>query len=346
MHAHWKNSDFGWGKTSVCGALGLATVIAQCLPVMAKTPQETMQAEADGGGSATPKPTMRVLLREGSLLIQAVGTISKDADRGAIVFVPMQHPGATKESGGTERVMETVDTANLGMAQLILLPNSVLSEVVRMTESTSGEALTFEVTGEVYVYHQRNYLLAMSAPRLVSTATPSQLTSATNNAGTASDKGASTEPVSQTTQPGGAGMGGDNVEDIKKQLDAAVGAVPTRAGAEDAMSEAEDGLGMSAEEGGGRMQREGTTILSRRGRLSRNAQGAWVFVFDSDGQGLADPPLILMPCQLLERLESYAGRMGNDTRILISGHVTVYGSKNYLLPTAFTIPNERTKIEQ
>ena len=105
----------------------------------------------------------------------------------------------------------------------------------------------------------------------------------------------------------------------------------------------------------GKLVQEGTLISSRRGKLTRDASasggggggasgGGWQFVFDADSTGLADPPMRLLPCLLLEHLEDFARHNGSTAPILLSGQVYVYGGRNFLLPTAYRIPRERSRI--
>ena len=44
-----------------------------------------------------------------------------------------------------------------------------------------------------------------------------------------------------------------------------------------------------------RLTPEGTTVLARRGTIRRTRDGAFIFVFDADAEGLSDPPLLLLP---------------------------------------------------
>ena len=50
---------------------------------------------------------------------------------------------------------------------------------------------------------------------------------------------------------------------------------------------------------------EGTLLMSRRGQIRRNRQGGWIFVFDADAEGRADPPVALLPCLMLETIERH-----------------------------------------
>ena len=85
-------------------------------------------------------------------------------------------------------------------------------------------------------------------------------------------------------------------------------------------------------------------IVSRRGRIVRSNAGSWMFVFDADASGLGDPPMILFPCLLLERIENYASRRGGVAPIVLSGQVFIFNNQNYLYPTVFQIPRERTRL--
>ena len=78
--------------------------------------------------------------------------------------------------------------------------------------------------------------------------------------------------------------------------------------------------------------------------MVRDGGGAWLFLFDADASGLADPPMILLPCLLLERMERYAQRAESHAPMLLSGRVFRYHQVNYLLPTTFQIPRERTPL--
>lgn len=86
--------------------------------------------------------------------------------------------------------------------------------------------------------------------------------------------------------------------------------------------------------------REGANIVMRRGRINRDASGAWLFVFDADARGMSDPPMTLLPCLLLERLERHYQSRGNAP-VLLSGRVFLYEDRNYLLPSVYQLPRQR-----
>ncbi len=192
--------------------------------------------------------------------------------------------------------------------EMVLLPNGRL-EAMRQSFAAAEdpEGLFFEVTGQVFLYRNRNFLLVTHAPPLQEEALPAE---------------PETAPRSST---------GDTVEDIMRELEQAVGPVPVRAPAQVA----------EPLQGGAP---EGVAVLARRGKLSRSHAGTWIFVLDADAQGLSDPPLTVLPCQLLERMERYAGRAGRTAPLLISGRLYTYQNRRYLLPTVFNVPHERTVL--
>lgn len=83
------------------------------------------------------------------------------------------------------------------------------------------------------------------------------------------------------------------------------------------------------------LRSEGQFIVGMRGRMVSAADSPmpWMFVFDSDSNTLQDPPMFLMPCQLLEDMEHIVDREGDAAAFTISGQIFVYHGANYLLPT-------------
>jgi hypothetical protein len=78
--------------------------------------------------------------------------------------------------------------------------------------------------------------------------------------------------------------------------------------------------------------REGQPFWNRVGRLIKDTAGTgYLFAFESDGKTLQDPPMPLVPCRMLEQMEAASGGATIATKFKISGQVTEYHSKNYLL---------------
>ncbi len=96
-----------------------------------------------------------------------------------------------------------------------------------------------------------------------------------------------------------------------------------------------------------KLMREGQFVLNRRGRMTRTTEGmtGWLFTFDADSDGLADPPMHLMPCKMLEDMESIITEQGEDAPFTISGQVFVYRNANYLLPTLMQLAPKRGNLQ-
>ena len=78
--------------------------------------------------------------------------------------------------------------------------------------------------------------------------------------------------------------------------------------------------------------REGTFLVDRVGRLSRSADGSQAeFVFESDGTAMQDPPLIILPNLKLQQMEDTVSTATKDPRFRISGQLTEYRGRNYIL---------------
>jgi hypothetical protein len=84
---------------------------------------------------------------------------------------------------------------------------------------------------------------------------------------------------------------------------------------------------------------EGTFVARRPGRIARVGSGHLVFVPDRTAGGTipvpGEGPMLLLPNQAVGRLESALGASTLE-RVVLSGEVTVYGGRNYLLLSAFS----------
>lgn len=94
-----------------------------------------------------------------------------------------------------------------------------------------------------------------------------------------------------------------------------------------------------------KLRREGEFVVSRRGRLVR-AQGAagQLFVFDSDDKTASDPPMFIMPCQLLESMEELTKERGDAVVFVVTGQVYTYRGANYLLPSIMKLAVDKGNL--
>jgi hypothetical protein len=249
------------------------------------------------------EPASPTLLREGSYILQAKGSLERDTETGWWTFKIAA--GDPHEQAGA----------------LTLLPCTLLESLEQLVEATPREQRIFDLTGQVFVYRDRNYLLPTYAPQVVTYRPPP------------------VEAESGNTETGDAATQ-DSADSILRELDKAVGPVlrsSQTAPAPDAAGAADQPQLLPA----------GTLILWRRGWMTRESSGAWAFVFEADATGLQDPPMILYPCLLLEEMEAHqprTDRSGRGGAVLVSGRVERYHTRNYLLPTAYQVPHHRTPL--
>lgn len=77
---------------------------------------------------------------------------------------------------------------------------------------------------------------------------------------------------------------------------------------------------------------EGTFIVDRAGRLTIGGSGQQMeFTFDADGRRMTDPPVILLPNLNLMKMEAAVTGNRRDLKFRITGEVTEYKGRNYIL---------------
>ena len=78
--------------------------------------------------------------------------------------------------------------------------------------------------------------------------------------------------------------------------------------------------------------REGTHKIEVAGRLTHSSDGSQaIFTFDSDGAAMKDPPMIVLPNLKLQSMEGIIASKASDVHFRISGTVTEYKGRNYIL---------------
>lgn len=273
-------------------------------------------AAQDGGGSQEPQTPVRTrgssttgskerlrppLLREGGYLVRAPGTVQENRVLGVHLFLPRD-----REEGGIQR-------------ELILLPSRAMDDLVSLLENMNEESpesvLTIELTGKVLAYRGRNFIL------------PNAVVRANQPSGTlpesTDDVGAlSTEEEMSTVSDEDA-----LARSIEERLEQRIGAVPRSVRLRDAAKNSPPRtLGF----------KPGTHLQERRGHLVRDpSSGTWRFVFDGSSQSLE-----LLPCTLLQTIERQVRQSVVPTAIVISGRVTGFQGRNYLLPSNFRTARE------
>ncbi|HCD34512.1 MAG TPA: hypothetical protein DER01_19035 [Phycisphaerales bacterium] len=83
-----------------------------------------------------------------------------------------------------------------------------------------------------------------------------------------------------------------------------------------------------------KLRREGEFVVNRQGRLLRSNDGQhMVFAYKSDSKLQPEPPMIVVPCQLLQNMEEMMLERGDQITFSITGQILSYHGTNYILPT-------------
>jgi hypothetical protein len=78
--------------------------------------------------------------------------------------------------------------------------------------------------------------------------------------------------------------------------------------------------------------REGSFIVDRTGRLTKSPDGQqFEFHFESDGRAMKDPPVVIIPNLKLMAMENAVNGSNRDLKFRITGMVTEYKGRNYIL---------------
>jgi hypothetical protein len=279
------------------------------------------------------------LLREGSVISRVVGDITLDPDEKHWVFRPVQ-----PESGNLRR-------------EFVLLPSLTLEDMLQ-TRRLAPSPVEFELTGRVFIYKGRNYLLAELAPPIVRFDTrPADAPTQTSRIETSPNGASKFAPPDPNARKAPAPKTGDvkngdiktgdvqpvdrdgdaTVEDIERRLEKRVGRTPlgrVNEGPVRSEDDAPTSAGKPAETDAP-LPEPGSRLVLRAGRLMRDPQaGSWRFVPEQTS-GKGDRSLEILPCLMLERLERMAREGESSPTILLSGTVIVFEGNAYLLPTNF-----------
>ncbi len=281
-----------------------------CL-LQASTDQSTDQGASQNaaqGLQASPTPrtdddVKAPLLREGVYLKQVPGTIRFDSGSGFWHFHNDVADGSL-----TTRFGRT-----FGM-----LPSSALADAVARIEATSGTQ-RFEVSARVTVYQGMNYLL----PTLVTAI--SDLAADDSPEVIAPDGVSISESESSEAPMNSLDDRDDTANRLEERLRSRLGSLPVSS----AMPQVDERMDSSRPS-----MVEGDRIQNRRcGVLRDQRSGTWRIIFESEGFDRRDPTMEILPCLLLEKLQRRAALSDLPGSILLSGEVTRYQGRSYLLPT-------------
>ena len=89
------------------------------------------------------------------------------------------------------------------------------------------------------------------------------------------------------------------------------------------------------------LKREGGYVNDRVGRVTKSADGkGFEFNFDADATAMQDPPMGLLPNLSLMMMQDQLKTSGRDLRFRVSGMVTEYMGRNYLLLSKVIVIND------
>ncbi len=284
----------------------LALISLLLLPAGSVAAQDS--SEATGPNSASRETPFAPLLRSGSFIREAHGTLARKNPAKPWIFTIM---------GGTEEKPLR--------QEFTLLPSHLLEEVELEIMENTSQTVDFVLSGQVLLYRNRNYLILEHVEMEAGHG---------QRPGTAPEDIPAPETVSEVDEDGFDFQDqGDSIAAIVSQLQKDVGPLKRSVDRSGELTPGPEGF------------EEGMLLVSRRGRLVRGNHGAWIFIFDADSRGLLEPPMILMPSSTLEKLETWARKTGMNSPLLISGQVYSYRGRHFMLPTAWRVPIERPNLK-
>jgi len=214
-----------------------------------------------------------------------------------------------------------------GEGPMLALPNAALD---RLEITLDGAPQQIRVSGEVFVYRDRRYLMVTSFQIGPAPAEPeAEQETAPESEGDAAGDTIATEPADDPTIE--SLLDDPEVRGLLAELESEA-PPPTRVDREQTPTTPAITDGSQAA-----TAPDGTPVFRRRGRLVRSGSGAWLFVFDNDTDDrLAAASMTVLPCRLLERVERDAQALGDAAQVSLSGRVYVHRGEAYLLPTMMT----------
>jgi hypothetical protein len=259
------------------------------------------------------------LIREGAYLVDAVGRLAREPESGAWLLRIEQAPHDDAPS-----------------KHLVVLPCERLQHMQRVAQATELDVV-FQFTGRVFVFDNLNYVLPLDATRLERYEQPiDEPPSASRSGG--GDEGEANADETPLVPPGATAQ--DVIDRLRRDipLPRSLDAAPLEPTPVDGSQTPDPDGSIDAP------MEEGTLITLRRGRVQRHAAGGWMFVFDADANGLADPPLVLLPCLLLEKMREDSLNASRGDGLIVTGEVFAYQGRNLLLPTMYRVERLRANI--
>lgn len=225
------------------------------------------------------------------------------------------------------------DSAGRTLPPMVLLESANLASMERLLEH-AADGTRVRLNGQATVYHDRNFLLLTAPPLMERAAEAAPIAPEIPAAPQGKDIPAgapapTTGPTATPAEP--------SIAQIIADLDKAVGAKRDSAPTRDRSSNARTADTGEPDPTAADNQ-FGGYLTSRRGRLVRSSDGTLAFRLDSGSVGRTEPAYTLLPCQNLGSLDGWFDANGDATAMVMSGEVTVYRGRAFLLPQMYSVP--------
>lgn len=282
--------------------------IAPNAPAVQPSPTPTVKNPALDPSNLTG----RRLLPEGSMVNGLDGALFRTAGND-VIFLPDKVESGKSKSAPAQ--------------PFVLVPSQKLAQLESATK-TSEQNVRVTLSGQVYVYRNRQYLFLTAYSIKQSEAVVERPPTAAPVP----------QPSAPTKQEDSSQALDPRVEDLIRELENERGGGRVLDPAPDSARPTDvPPTPVAAEESDGSAERlvaEGTLVNGRRGRLVRvkGAGGRLGFAFDNDPDSPATPPMLFVPCAMLTNMEAAARSHGDELAFTVSGRVLVYEGRNYLLP--------------
>jgi len=271
-------------------------------------------------GNASPL-SRRQLLREGSFISRRPGWLRR-LERGHWLFLFAQ-----RDEGAP-------------LPPVLIVPSPELERAEAQIDDPDGWT-PFLLSGQVFAYHDWNYLLPAQGQglvRLSDAALGPELgrdpPDATNDVPADPAQPTEADPAEETGKAPPPDVAGPRDPEVRRLLESLR---DERSGVRSLIPQPRAGGASdpppSAATTPDTFER---FIVARRARLTRTATGAWTLAFDMDAMGEPrDRPAIVVPSMNLSAMERAAGRLGDAAQFEVSGRLFAYRGQPYFVTVLY-----------
>jgi len=233
-----------------------------------------------------------------------------------------------------------------------VLPSKWLEKMTSLSDNKIDLSISYRLWGEVTTYHQQNFIL----PTLVTTESvfgpePGEKAAGKNKSDekglsaleAAIGGGEKSPQQSSSSKPLDSAAITENLrnalmaiprprmlelpEDLTREEQAAENQPPSSGEEQPAAKKASDEKSATESK-----WKDGFMVIDRIGRVIYNQETQrYLLTFEADGKSLAEPPVTLHPCRLLEDIGKIASQSVRQIKFRVSGQITKYRGRDYLL---------------